>query len=212
MSDILRVKWTILVEKPPQPLLHCRRCNGTSSFRTSDRMRVNANGRLIDAWLIYRCTSCDSTWNRPILERRPLRSIDPLFLAAMQANDPTLARRVALDVEDLKRRVEGVEQSDEAVVLKEVQLSSTVPARQVEILFAVPHPIAGRLDRLLAAELQLSRSHVQGMEESGALLIVPGGPRALWSPIRDGVRVTIAIAAGHANRIAEAAMGRSPIP
>src|SRR5689334_17573730 len=98
MSDVLRVKWTIGVAKPPQPLLHCSRCNGTTNFGASDRIRVNSNGRRIDAWLIYRCTSCDITWNRPILERRRVRSIDPLFLAALQANDPRLARRLALDV------------------------------------------------------------------------------------------------------------------
>jgi hypothetical protein len=203
MSDILRAKWTILVEKPPQPLLHCSRCNGTASFRANDRFRVNANGRCIDAWLIYRCTSCDSTWNRPILERRRLRSIDPLFLAALQANDRALARRVALNVEDLRRRVGEVEQFDTAVVVKEVQSSSTVPARQVEILFAVPYPIACRLDRLLAVELQLARSHVQAMEKSGALVIVPGGPRAMRSPVRDGMRVTIVIAAGHGHPSAQ---------
>jgi hypothetical protein len=207
MSDVLRVKWTILVESLPQPLLHCSRCNCTASFRTSGRIRVNANGRRIDAWLIYRCTSCHSSWNRPILERRRLRSIDPPFLAALQANDPALARRVALDVDDLKRRVGSVEQFDEVIVLKEVQSLSTGPARQVEIFFAVQHPTACRLDRLLAAELQLSRSHLQGMEESGSL-IVPGGPRAMRNPVRDGMRVTIAIAAGHGHLLA--AFGELP--
>ena len=134
MSDVLRVKWTILAENPPQPLLHCSRCNGTSNFRTSDRIRVNANGRWIDAWLIYKCASCDNTWNRPILERRHLRSIDPLVLAELQGNDPKRARRVALDVEDLKRRVGRLEEFDEVVVRKEVQSPSIAPTRQVEIL------------------------------------------------------------------------------
>ena len=142
-------------------------------------MRVNANGRRIDAWLIYRCTSCDNTWNRPILERRHLRSIDPHFLAALQANDSAQARRIALDVEDLKRRVGRVEQFDEVMVLKAVQSLSTAPARHVEIHCVVPHPTACRLDRLLAAELRLSRNQVQAMEESGALMVVPSGPRTL---------------------------------
>jgi hypothetical protein len=199
------VKWTILVEKPPQPWLHCRRCNGTASFRTSGRIRVNANGRRIDAWLIYKCRSCDNTWNRPILERQQLRSIDPQFLAALQANDPMLARRIALDVEDLKRRVRSVEQFDEVVVMKEVQASSAVPARQVEIRFVVPHPTACRLDRLLAAELRLSRSQVHGMAESGALIVVPPGLRPLRNPVRNGMRATIAVSAVDADRLSEAA-------
>ena len=210
MSEVLWVKWTIGVEKPPQPLLHCSRCNGTRNFRASDRIRVNANGRRIDVWLIYRCISCDGTWNRPILERRRLRSIDPHFLAALQANDPELARRVALDVEDLKRCVGRLEEFDEVVVLKELQSLSAAPTRQVEILFVVPHPTACRLDRLLAAELRLSRSHVQGMAESGALIVVPPGSRGLRSPVRDGMRVTITVAAGDANWIMGAAMSKAP--
>src|SRR6188474_2238888 len=139
MSDVLRVKWTIVIETPPQPLLHCSRCNGTTNFTTSDRIRVNANGRRIDAWLIYKCMSCDNTWNRPILERRHLRSIDPLYLGALHANDPELARRVALDVEDLKRRAWQVEEFDDVAVLKEVQSATTVATKQVDIFFVVPH-------------------------------------------------------------------------
>jgi hypothetical protein len=135
-----------------------------------------------------------------------VRSIDSLLLAALQANDATLARRIALDVEDLKRRVGQVEQFDEVVVLKEVQSLSIVPTRQVEIHFVVPHPTACRLDRLLAAQLRLSRSHVQGMEEKGALMVVPSGPRTLRNPVRNGMRVTITFAAGDTNRVAEAAI------
>jgi hypothetical protein len=170
-------------------------------------MRVNANGRCIDAWLIYRCTSCDGTWNRPILERRRLRSIDPHLLAALQANDPTLAHRVALDIEDLKRRVGRVEQFDEVVVLKEVQSLNTMPTRRAEIHFTVPHPTACRLDRLLAAELRLSRSQVHGMEESGTLIVIPPGPRTLRNPVRNGMRATIIIYDGDASRITAAVTG-----
>jgi len=211
MSDVLRVKWTIGVQSPPQPLLYCRRCKGTRNFTSSGRIRLNANGKRIDAWLIYRCTSCDSTWNRPVLERRPLRSIDPLVLAALQANEPTLARNLALDVEDLKRRVGTVEAFDGVVVVKDTQSWHTGPVRGVEILLVVPHPVVHRLDRLLAAELQLSRSQVHAMAASGALVVTPGKPRALRSAIRDGMRLTILIAPNDPE-IVEAAMRNGPAP
>ena len=44
------------------------------------------------------------------------------------------------------------------------------------------------------------------MEESGALIVVPSGPRTLRNPVRNGMRVTIAVAAGDADRVAEAAI------
>ena len=103
MSDVLRVQWTIVPRTPPQPWLACSRCGEAKPFRSSDKIRVNANGKRLDAWLIYRCTSCDNTWNRPVLERRHVGSVDPLVLTSLQANDPTLARRLAFDAESLRR-------------------------------------------------------------------------------------------------------------
>jgi hypothetical protein len=205
MSEVLRVKWTIVPQKPPQPLLHCNRCNGTKNFRTSEKIRVNANGKRVDAWLIYKCTSCDSTWNRPILERRHVRSIDPLFLTALRANDPKLARRIAFDAEDLRHRVGRLEEFNDVVVLKTVLSESIAPTRLLEVLCVVPHRIALRMDRLLAAELHLSRSRVQSLEKSGELVVFPRGSRVLRRSVRDGMRLMINLPAHDANLIAEAA-------
>src|SRR5216683_7280150 len=120
MSDTLRVQWTIVPRIAPQPWLKCNRCRGTRRFRSSEKIRVNANGKRLDAWLIYKCTSCDSTWNRPILERRHVRTIDPLFLMSLRTNEPRLARRLAFDAEDLRRRASHVEEFGDVVVRKEM--------------------------------------------------------------------------------------------
>lgn len=191
MSEVLTVKWTIVAQTPPQPLLHCSRCSGTRSFRTSDKIRVNANGKRIDAWLIYKCTSCDKTWNRPVLERRHAQSIDPRFLTSLSANDPKLARRLAFDSESLKRCAWQLEEFNDVAVLTEVLSQSSAPTCQLEILCAVPYPLSLRLDRLLAVELQLSRSRIQSLEKSGALAVFPRGPRGVRRSVRDGMRLTV---------------------
>ena len=69
-------------------------------FHSSDKIRVNANGKRVDAWLVYKCTCCGSSWNRPILERRPVRTIEPDLLMSLRASEPMLARRLAFDVRD----------------------------------------------------------------------------------------------------------------
>jgi hypothetical protein len=204
MSDVLRVKWTIVPRKPPQPLLHCSRCTGTRSFRASDKIRVNANGKRVDAWLIYKCTACDNTWNRPILERRHVRSVDPLFLTSLCANDPELAHRLAFEAEGLRRLAGRLEAFNDVVVLKEVVSESVPPTRQLEILCVVPHPIALRVDRLLAAELHLSRSRIQSLLEIGELVVLPRGSRALRRLVRDGMRLTISVPDHDANLFAKA--------
>ena len=73
---------------PPQPWLACSRCRDIRPFRCSEKFRLNANGKRLDAWLIYRCGSCDNTWNRPVLERRNRRDIDPLVPACAGGKRP----------------------------------------------------------------------------------------------------------------------------
>ena len=192
MSDILRVLWTIVPRSvAPGPWLNCKRCRDSRPFRSSGKIRVNANGKRLDAWLIYKCTSCDSTWKRPVLERRPVRTIDPQFLMLLHANDPEVVRPLAFDVESLRCKVGLAEESDEVVVRKEVLSESLTPARRLEILFAIPEGTGLRMDRLLAIGLHLSRSRIRDLQEAGHLAVSPEGWRKRHSTVRDGMRVTI---------------------
>jgi hypothetical protein len=203
MSDVLRVQWTIIPATAPEPWLNCNRCRGTTRFRTSGKIRVNANGKRLDAWLIYRCTSCDSTWNRPVLERRHVASIAPALLASLQANDPELARRLAF--EKPPRTLE-MDHCDDAAVHKEVVSEGTRPAGWLEIACVVPETTGLRVDRLLSTELRLSRSHIQSMQNAGHLATWPDGLRR---PLRCGLRVTIELrGVDDGDKIALAATGR----
>jgi hypothetical protein len=193
MSDVLRVQWTIIPRTAPQPWLACSRCGEAKPFRSSDRIRVNANGKRVDAWLIYKCTGCSSTWNRPILERRPVRSIEPDLLASLHSSEAALTRRFAFDVEGLRRSAGRVEAFDDALVIKTVLSESTVPARQLEILCSVPQPVGLRVDRLLANELHLQRSRIQTLAKAGDLAVFPQGSH-LRRPVREGIRLVLDVA------------------
>jgi len=195
MADVLRVQWTIIPRTAPQPWLTCSRCGEARRFRSSDRIRVNANGKRVDAWLIYKCTGCGSTWNRPILERRPVRSIDPGFLMSLNTSEAMLTRRLAFDVEALRRSAGRVEECDDALVTRTVLSQGTTPTRQLEILCSVPEPVGLRVDRLLANELHLSRSRIQQLAKTGDLVAFPQGPN-LRRPVRDGMRLVLNLA-GH---------------
>jgi len=203
MSDALRVQWTIIPGSAPEPWLNCNRCRDTTRFRTSGKIRVNANGKRVDAWLIYKCTSCDNTWNRSILERRHVSTIDPHLLASLQANDPELSRRLAF--EKLRRKLE-VEHFDDATVRKEVVSESARPACRLEIVCVVPETTGLRVDRLLSTELRLSRSRIQKMQNAGHLAACPDGLRR---PLRNGLQVRIELRGIHdGDKIALAATGR----
>jgi hypothetical protein len=164
---------------------------------------VNANGKRIDAWLIYKCSSCDNTWNRPVLERRHVSTIDPHFLASLQANDPDLSRRLAF--EKLRHKLK-VEHFDDATVRKEVMSESARRAGRLEIACVVPDTTGLRVDRLLSTELRLSRSRIQSMQNAGHLAACPDGLRR---PLRNGLQVRIELCGVHdGDKIALAATGR----
>jgi len=190
MSYVVRVQWIIIARTAPQPWLACRRCGEPRRFRSSDKIRVNANGKRVDAWLIYKCTECNGTWNRPILERRPVRAIDPDFLASLHGSEPALTRRLAFDVESLRQRAGRVEEFDDALVVKSVPLDRTMSARRLEILCSVPDPIGLRVDRLLSNELRLSRSRIRRLAEADNLVVVPS-LSSLQRPVRDGMRLVL---------------------
>lgn len=188
MSDRLFVRWTIVPRDCPSPVLACPTCGGDRPFHSSGKIRLNANGKRLDAWLIYKCDDCDRTWNRPIFERRLVADIPPADLAALRAGHPALVRRLAFDLAALRRKTPVILQSDSVEIGKTV-IGGKAGATDIEILLATPYPVGLRLDRLLAAELSLARSRIAALADSGRL--VAGGSSALKRPPCDGQTVRL---------------------
>lgn len=170
--------------------MRCSRCGEARPFRSSGKFRVNANGKRVDAWLVYKCTACGKTWNRPILERRDVDSVAPSLLAALHRNDSELAQRWALDVGGLQRH----EASADVAVHKEILRAAPLSVRWLWVRLAVPQPVTLRLDRLLGREFGLSRKHLHTLQQADRLVIAPYGPRMLRRPLRDGTGVTLELA------------------
>ncbi len=64
---------------------------------------MNANGNLVDVWLIYRCKKCRHSWNLSIYERvKPLK-IPPEEYELFIGNDYNLASEYGNDISFLKR-------------------------------------------------------------------------------------------------------------
>ena len=197
MSGLLRLHWVIAPEIAPRPLINCNRCGTVKAYRCSDKFRVNANGKRIDVWLIYRCVDCDNSWNFGIFERCNRRDIEPALLAALESNDPALTRRHAFDVVTLRSRVGRVEEFSDVAVHKHRLGDEGATALEIRLGLELPTPL--RLDRLLAGELGISRSRLQALEEKRLLVVDPEGAKALRKPARNGMTVRIDLA-GEADR------------
>ncbi|MDW5314037.1 DUF1062 domain-containing protein [Rhizobium sp. PL01] len=188
MCNTLRVRWTIIPQQSPQPWIACSGCGGPRAFQCSGKIRLNANGRKLDAWLIYKCASCEKTWNRPIFERRAVRGIDPAVLEALQSNDPHWIRAESFNLEALKRKSQRVDEFSAFEIGKEL-LHDPPNWTKLDIELRVPFAISMRLDRLLASELKISRSRLQALNDRGALQVGADRDGALRRRVRNGAHV-----------------------
>ena len=190
MCNALQVRWTITPKIAPQPWIACSGCGGLRAFQSSEKIRLNANGRKLDAWLIYRCVTCDKTWNRPIFERQNVRDIDPALLEALQSNDPDLIRVEAFNLEALRRKSRRIDEFAEVDVQKQL-LRDASCWTHLEIDLSVPFPTSTRLDRLLASGLDISRTQLNRLQEDALLWTTPDRTDALRRRISSGTRITV---------------------
>ena len=189
MSPTLRVLWTLSPATAPRPLRHCAGCGATKPFHSSGKFRLNANGKRLDAWLIYRCIDCGTSWNRALFERRAVSEIGPELLGALQANDPAAASRFANDPAGLPRNAAT---SDPGVlVVRTVEPPVPDDPAAMAVTLSVPVAVAIRLDRLLAIELGLSRSELLRRVECGAIRFNGRPKRLLRRPPCDGFRFVV---------------------
>lgn len=210
MSGILRVRWTVTPKGAPQPLIDCNRCGCRKPFQSSGKFRLNAHRKRLDAWLIYKCTSCQSTWNCPVLERKNIREINPATMQALQCNSKLLARELAFDGVRLRRHTDTVEECNDADVCKEIVSGSAKPCLGLEILLVMPFHIPLRTDRLLARELRLSRTQLRNLEKNGYLYVKQPVNASIRRPAKDQMCIYIDLQETTGGAIAGAATG-SPI-
>lgn len=172
------VAWRVVPLRTPHVLRACPRCGGQRPFASSDRFRVNASGRRLDVWLVYRCTACDFTWNLTVVERSAPEAIGAARLEAFHRSDAAVAWSCAFDA--ALTRGAGVRLEPSTPVRVE---RDPVPAGVVTLRLALPFPVQIRLDRLLAQELGVPRSRLPAH-------VAP--PRALRRSVFDGQIVRLA--------------------
>lgn len=196
MSGILHVRWTIASAASvttPKPILHCRRCDAPRAFDSSGKFRLNANGKRLDAWLVYRCSACSASWNRPVFERRRRGEIEPVMFDALHANDPALAASIADDVAGLSRWASRFEDAGDGApsIARSVLAGSVEDAVVLRIGIVSSPSLSMRTDRVLALGLDVSRARASDLV--GANRVTDGSLSGKPAPrlLRD--RATIAV-------------------
>jgi hypothetical protein len=150
--------WVVRRTRLPLLSLRCLDCRSESATTGEGRFRVNANGKLLDVWLLVRCVSCDRTSKLTVHERAPVRSFDPAELHGYHVNDPELVASRLLDPLLARRNRFTLDWTGAwRLDTPPAQLVEAWPV-QVEVVFEDPVPV--RPERLIAQGLGLSRNEV----------------------------------------------------
>ena len=151
--------WVVRRTRLPLLSLRCVDCRSESATAGEGRFRVNANGNLLDVWLLVRCVSCDRTSKLTVHERAPVRSFDPAELDGYHANDPQLVASRLLDPLLARRNHVTLDWAG----AWRLDTPSAWPGElwpvRVEVRFEDPVPV--RPARLIAQGLAISRNEVQ---------------------------------------------------
>ncbi|MBB5801633.1 hypothetical protein F4560_001401 [Saccharothrix ecbatanensis] len=159
--------WMVVPTSLPLVRRRCHAC-GSERFRASGKFRVNANHKLLDAWLLVLCNACEDTVKLTLLERVNVRSVRPELLDRLHANDPGLTaellqdpvvlhrNRIALDWDHAWRLdTGGSDHLDREVIDVSVRFAARIPVRPV---------------RLIAEGCDLSRAEVERLIVEGKVV------------------------------------------
>ncbi|WP_245724885.1 DUF1062 domain-containing protein [Micromonospora citrea] len=148
--------WFVRRTRLPLLSLRCPRCRSESATVGDGKFRVNANGNLLDVWLLVRCVSCDRTSKLTVHERTPVRSLDPTELDGYHANDPDLVASRLLDPLLARRHHFTLDWTESWRLDTPSAWHAVAWPVRVEVVFADPVPV--RPERLIAQGLGLSRT------------------------------------------------------
>lgn len=160
-EEFLRVRattrWLVRATGLPVIRRRCRACPSTS-YRTQGRFRVNANHKLLDVWLLALCDRCGETVKLTVLERVPVRSIEPALLDGFHGNLPALAARLLADPALAHRNDVVLDWTDVWTLETDPVVPPCAEVLDVSVHFV--HRIPVRPTALIATGLRISRAEV----------------------------------------------------
>jgi hypothetical protein len=162
--------WVVSELALPTIVKTCVSCPSTR-HRPTGKIRVNANHKLLDVWLLIACERCGRTSKIPVHERINVRSLANDLLQKFENNDPATVRGLTMDTTLARKgsyRLDwtGTWRLDTDLPFYDLQHQDAAPL-EVIVRFELPAPV--RVENLLTAGFALSRPAVRGMVDSGRI-------------------------------------------
>ncbi len=175
--------WVVKELGLPAIVRACASCRFTRHHATG-KFRVNANGKVIDVWMLIRCEQCGRTAKIPVHERVDVQALERGRLLMFEGNDRSMVRDLAMDG---TLAAQAAYRFDWTGTWK---LETAMPSGrgrenpgplEVIVRFELPVPI--RVEKLFMTGFGLSRSVVRDMAASGRIRL----PMAVDAKAREDV-------------------------
>ncbi|HZU55121.1 MAG TPA: DUF1062 domain-containing protein [Actinocrinis sp.] len=168
MNTDRKALWAVRELGLPAIVKPCVDCPGTR-HRPSGRFRVNANGKLLDVWLLLCCEACGNTSKVPVHERRHVQQLEPARRLAFENNDPAMVRALAMNASLAAKSGYRLDWTGTWRLETDLPFYSPQDPHSLTVFvgFELPAPI--RVERLLMSGLGLSRGEVRRMVASGRI-------------------------------------------
>ncbi len=166
--------WVVMPTCLPLVFRRCHAC-ASERFRASGKFRVNANHKLIDAWLLVLCTACGVTAKLTVFERTNVRSVRPELLDRLHDNDLGLTAELLQDpVVRRRNRIAldwagawcldtgGPDHPDHEVIDVSVRFAARIPVRPVRLIAEGFGLSRAEVERLIAEEKLVSAVRLSG--------------------------------------------------
>ncbi|SES01522.1 hypothetical protein SAMN05216188_119117 [Lentzea xinjiangensis] len=167
--------WVVRELGLPAIVKTCVSCR-TARHHPTGKIRVNANGKILDVWLLIGCERCGRTSKIPVHERVHVQTLDHERLVRFEDNDPAIVRQLAMDSGLIGHRLDWTGTWELETGMPFYDVVNDPEPLEVVVTFELPVPI--RVEKLLVAGLGLSRSAVADAVGSGRIrLPVAAGAR-----------------------------------
>lgn len=154
--------WVVRELGLPAIVKPCVDCRHTRHHATG-KIRVNANGKQLDVWLLIGCERCDRTSKITVHERVHVQSLDHERLVRFENNDPAVVRELV----HAQRRLDWTGTWELDTDLPFYDIEHAKDPLEVFVRFELPAPV--RVEKLLTKGFGLSRSTTKRLVDEGRI-------------------------------------------
>ena len=169
MSYLKKIEYEIILKDSFWVIRSCPKCGRKTHYKNTKKFRVNANGNILDIWLIYQCEECKHTLNLAIYERQKVSYIPKEEYQLFLDNNEQLAEMYGKNMKLFLKNKASIDfdrLNYDFVKLHESMESSDF-GEQIEVTISNPYRLKIRPEKQIAEVMGLSRSQVKSLLGKG---------------------------------------------